>query len=76
MQSRLHHRLGGDVDTNAAIVGAMMGAYHGASSIPSYMLAPVTSRGVGAPGRERPDFLQGNVAEGLVLRLWAAAGGA
>lgn len=32
---------GGDTDTNAAIVGGMMGALHGASGIPSYMTEPV-----------------------------------
>ena len=36
---------GGDTDTNAAIVGCMIGALHGAASIPSYMKEPVlTSR--------------------------------
>lgn len=32
---------GGDTDTNAAIVGGMMGALHGAAAIPSYMRNPV-----------------------------------
>lgn len=34
-------KLGGDTDTNACIVGGMMGALHGFSSIPSYMADPV-----------------------------------
>lgn len=32
---------GGDTDTNAAIVGALIGTLHGASSIPNYMKDPV-----------------------------------
>lgn len=34
---------GGDTDTNAAIVGGMMGALHGFDAIPSYMRDPVES---------------------------------
>lgn len=34
---------GGDTDTNAAIVGGMMGALHGVAGIPSYMTSPVES---------------------------------
>jgi ADP-ribosyl-[dinitrogen reductase] hydrolase len=33
--------LGGDTDTNAAIVGGMMGALHGVAAIPEYMRRPV-----------------------------------
>jgi hypothetical protein len=32
---------GGDTDTNAAIVGCMIGALHGVSGIPDYMSGPV-----------------------------------
>lgn len=32
---------GGDTDTNACIVGGMMGAYHGVENIPKYMLDKV-----------------------------------
>lgn len=32
---------GGDTDTNAAIVGGMLGALHGVNAIPKYMLRPV-----------------------------------
>lgn len=39
---------GGDTDTNACIVGAMLGALHGARAIPEYMLQPV--RRVTQPG--------------------------
>lgn len=65
--------LGGDVDTNAAIVGAALGALYGAGAIPARMKGPVLSRGAGSPGQPRPDFLQGNVAEALVRRVWARA---
>ncbi len=34
-------RCGGDTDTNAAIVGGMLGALHGAEGIPKYMADPV-----------------------------------
>lgn len=32
---------GGDTDTNASIVGALMGALHGMDTIPEYMVTPV-----------------------------------
>lgn len=35
--------MGGDTDTNAAIVGGMIGALHGASHIPEYMKDPVVA---------------------------------
>lgn len=35
---------GGDTDTNAAIVGGMLGALHGATNIPAYMTEPVLAR--------------------------------
>lgn len=34
---------GGDTDTNAAIVGGLLGAFHGAECIPSFMKDPVLS---------------------------------
>jgi ADP-ribosylglycohydrolase len=34
-------KLGGDTDTNACIVGGMVGALHGLSEIPKYMVDPV-----------------------------------
>ncbi|KAJ3064684.1 hypothetical protein HDU98_011917 [Podochytrium sp. JEL0797] len=33
--------VGGDTDTNAAIVGGLMGAFHGLDAIPEYMRSPV-----------------------------------
>lgn len=38
---RLTLMKGGDTDTNAAIVGALMGALHGLDAIPEYMVTPV-----------------------------------
>lgn len=65
--------LGGDVDTNAAIVGGMIGALHGAASIPAFMSQPVLKRFVGAPGRPRPDYLQSGQLPRLFEELWAKA---
>ena len=57
---------GGDTDTNAAIVGGMIGALHGRGGIPAYMLDPVMRfdptaatggelvDGVRVPGQPRP----------------------
>jgi ADP-ribosyl-[dinitrogen reductase] hydrolase len=47
---------GGDTDTNAAIVGALWGALHGADAIPDYMKNPVLSFDVCNPvqGYTRP----------------------
>eukprot|EP00877_Chromochloris_zofingiensis_P007455 jgi/Chrzof1/2963/Cz12g06070.t1 len=67
--------LGGDTDTNAAIVGGMVGALHGATAIPSIMKDPVLNRTSSSHGRKRPDFLQGGLLPGLFDKLYAAAGG-
>ncbi len=48
---------GGDVDTNAAIVGGMMGALHGASGIPASMQNPVLTRIAESPGKRVPEHL-------------------
>ena len=47
---------GGDTDTNAAIVGALIGALHGAKNIPIYMKSPVLNFDVTEPesGYKRP----------------------
>jgi len=47
--------IGGDTDTNAAIVCAMMGALHGASRIPQAIKAPVLANNVQTA--ERPASL-------------------
>jgi len=67
-------QLGGDVDTNACIVGALLGALFGAAAIPVHLREAVVTRGCGSGGRPRPPFLQGNVAVTLVRDLLAAAG--
>ena len=50
---------GGDTDTNAAIVGGMIGAAVGIDKIPAHMKDPVLSfkPGKGKPGIIRPKFL-------------------
>lgn len=60
-------KLGGDTDTNAAIVGAMLGALHGYSAIPSSMTKPVLAFTCTSDGRMRPatyiirDFVENNI---------------
>ena len=54
---------GGDTDTNAAIVGGLLGAFWGAKAIPTSMSGPVLSYGRNKQdelGHRRPDDLQGN----------------
>eukprot|EP00698_Gefionella_okellyi_P020145 TRINITY_DN6293_c0_g1_i1.p1 TRINITY_DN6293_c0_g1~~TRINITY_DN6293_c0_g1_i1.p1 ORF type:complete len:353 (+),score=84.56 TRINITY_DN6293_c0_g1_i1:1106-2164(+) len=52
-------RGGGDTDTNACIVGALVGAAVGVSNIPSYMTGPVLSC---RPNHKRPSWLHPKVA--------------
>ncbi|KAI5081449.1 hypothetical protein GOP47_0004632, partial [Adiantum capillus-veneris] len=48
-------QMGGDTDTNAAIVGGLLGAFHGAKAIPSFMKDPVLHYDCSAKvGRVRP----------------------
>lgn len=47
---------GGDTDTNACIVGGLIGAAAGARAIPDYMSEPVLNCNT-ALGQARPDFL-------------------
>lgn len=68
--------LGGDTDTNAAIVGGLMGALHGVSSIPKWMLGPVLAfkpPGEGEPGggHPRPPELLPSTIPELVQGLMA-----
>jgi hypothetical protein len=67
--------LGGDTDTNAAIVGGMVGAYHGAAGIPDFMKGPVLERSVESPGRGRPAFLQACLVPQLTEELMRAGEG-
>lgn len=62
--------LGGDTDTNAAIVGGMLGALHGESGIPSSMSGPVLARTC-SQGIARPDWLCSSRVPKLVDQLLA-----
>lgn len=55
-------QLGGDTDTNAAIVGGMLGALLGLHNIPVYMIDKVMSYDCTQPGQQnpRPEFLSIN----------------
>lgn len=66
--------MGGDTDTNAAIVGGMIGALHGASSIPDSMKTPVLSRGTDSPGIPRPGFLTTEALSTICQQLHQLAG--
>lgn len=67
--------MGGDTDTNAAIVGGMIGALHGASGIPDSMKMPVLARGINSPGISRPAFLATDALPTLCHQLYQLAGG-
>lgn len=60
---------GGDTDTNAAIVGGLMGALHGASTIPATMLQPVEAYASGSC----PADLRAACLRGLAQRLYREA---
>ena len=68
---------GGDTDTNAAIVGALIGTLHGANSIPEYMRTPVLSFNVDDPklddnnhGYTRPKMYSASNALALTKYLF------
>jgi hypothetical protein len=63
-------RRGGDTDTNAAIVGGLVGALHGTQGIPAAMSAPTLARNADSPGQRRPEFLQTKGLLELVERLY------
>lgn len=60
--------LGGDTDTNACIVGGLVGALHGARGIPEPMLRAVLECDTSL-GRPRPGWLSTRSAEMLASRL-------
>ena len=68
---------GGDTDTNAAIVGGMVGALHGAAAIPAWMTQPVLEyegredQGGGTP---RPRELRASCLPDLAQQLFQLAG--
>ena len=51
---------GGDTDTNACIVGGLLGAYHGVEDIPEFMKTAILTCDT-QKGRPRPEFLQTRV---------------
>lgn len=59
---------GGDTDTNACIVGGMVGALHGIQAIPEPMRSAVT-RCDTLKGRPRPEWLRPTKVEELILGL-------
>lgn len=50
-------RQGGDTDTNAAIVGSMVGALVGIKQIPEYMVRKTLDFDCTKEGRIRPEYL-------------------
>ena len=66
--------MGGDTDTNAAIVGGLVGALHGASGIPRYMKEPMLARDSNSPGIPRPDFLTTRTLPEVCRQLYEIAG--
>jgi ADP-ribosyl-[dinitrogen reductase] hydrolase len=62
---------GGDTDTNAAIVGGLMGALHGVEAIPEFMREPVLAFDCSAPGRgqKRPAVYRSAQAQELTRAL-------
>lgn len=59
---------GGDTDTNACIVGGLIGALHGLNGLPEYMCHAIQNCEV-SHGRPRPEWLQSKHADQLSLRL-------
>ncbi len=70
---------GGDTDTNAAIVGAMLGALWGLSGIPQGMARPVLAYSYPAegqwPGHKRPEALRAAHTPELAEALFRAGQG-
>lgn len=65
--------LGGDTDTNAAIVGGLAGALWGAAALPGHMTGPVLGFGQGSVGRKHPSFLHPDQLPQVFEQLWNAA---
>ena len=66
--------MGGDTDTNAAIVGGLIGALHGAESIPERMKSSILVRDVNSAGVGRPPFLATNALPSICQRLHQLSG--
>lgn len=65
---------GGDTDTNACIVGGLMGAAYGAEAIPDSMKIPVLSCDLQNGEHPRPEFLQARYLPEVTMRLLQAGG--
>ncbi len=63
---------GGDTDTNACIVGGLIGAADGINSIPAAIVKAVTECATSTGRHSRPDFLSGrhipSLADKLLMR--------
>jgi ADP-ribosyl-[dinitrogen reductase] hydrolase len=59
---------GGDTDTNACIVGGLIGALHGEKGIPERMRSAVLHCDT-RQGRPRPEWLQTKQVDALIVRL-------
>jgi ADP-ribosyl-[dinitrogen reductase] hydrolase len=66
---------GGDTDTNACIVGGLIGAADGAAQIPDAMKTPVLSCDTSLGRHPRPDWLQAKQVPELITRLLTNAPG-
>lgn len=62
---------GGDTDTNACIVGGLIGAADGSSAIPAEMTRAVIECDTSKGRHLRPDFLSGRCIPGLAAQLLA-----
>ena len=60
---------GGDTDTNAAIVGGMIGALHGVNKISEHLRSKVFSRDP-AQGNPRPEFLHPGQVPSMAKQLY------
>jgi len=60
---------GGDTDTNACIVGGLIGAACGAAAIPDTMKSPVLNCNTHQGNHPRPEFLQTTQVRALVQNL-------
>lgn len=59
----------GDTDTNACIVGGMMGALYGFESLPQHMVSAVLYCDTYQGSHPRPDFLHPNILHPLFMDL-------
>jgi len=64
---------GGDTDTNACIVGGLIGAACGAESIPDHMKTPVLSCDTARGEQRRPESLRSDRIPDLARGLLAGA---